>query len=362
MIALVVYGFFWVLGYAVLWRIQSLPRGVLGEAETVSVVIPARDESHRLPALLETLRNQTHPPLEVLVVDDHSTDNTAILAQRGGAQVIGSAPLPPQWRGKTWACHQGGQAARGKWLLFLDSDVTLCPTALEQILMACRTLQGVVSVLPYHRTVRAVEDLSVFFNLVQVAASNAFSILGNKKNNKRLFGPVMGLSKEHFLRVGGYEPVKDRWVENFDLSDHFQKAHIPMACYAGKGVVEFRMYAGGLKDIAQGWGKSFAMGGKGTPLGVIIVWGLWFAGSLGTVRLLIGAVFQGEVWPMAGAGILYGLYVWRIHRDLKQIGAFRHLTSLFYPVAAIFFVGVFLKSSGALFFGHPLIWKGRTNQ
>ncbi len=361
MIALVVYSLFWLLGFVVIWRIKFLPRAPSEEGETVSIIIPARNESQRLPALLDTLRDQTHSPLEVLVVDDHSTDDTAALARQAGARVIPSDPLPAGWRGKTWACHQGGQAARGKWLLFLDSDVTLRPNAVEQILLACHTIQGVVSVLPYHKTVRAVEDLSAFFNLVQAAASNAFTAWGDRIKNKRLFGPVMALSKENFTRVGGYELVKDRWVENFDLSEHFQKAQIPMACYGGKGAVEFRMYSGGVREIAQGWGKSFAMGGKGTPKGVLLIWGLWFAGSLGTVRILIGAVIQGDIGVLVSAMALYGLYVWRIHSGLKQVGTFRFLTSLFYPLSALFFVGVFLKSAGSLLLGRPLTWKGRTD-
>ncbi len=362
MISLIVYGFFWLLGFVVFWRIKLLSPGTVDRGETVSVIIPARNETHRLPALLDTLKDQTRPPLEVLVVDDHSTDDTAELAQRAGATVIRSEPLPMGWRGKTWACHQGGQAAKGKWLLFLDADVTLRRHSLEKIISACRKIQGVVSVLPYHRTVRGVEDLSAFFNLVQAAASNAFTLWGDRMRNKRLFGPALGLSKEHFERVGGYEPVKDRWVENFDLSESFQKAQIPMACYAGKGAVEFRMYSGGVREIAQGWGKSFAMGGKGTPKIVLLLWGLWFAGSLGTTRILIGAAIQAEIPTLLTASFLYGLYVWRIHSGLKQIGTFRFLTSVFYPVSALFFVGVFLKSAGSLLLGRPLTWKGRTHQ
>lgn len=362
MIALAVYSLFWFLGFIVIWRIKFLPQGVPGGNETVSVIIPARNESNRLPALLNTLKTQTFPPLEVLVVDDHSMDDTADLARQAGAHVIPSKTLPTNWRGKTWACHQGGQEAKGKWLLFLDADVNLLPNALADILTACQKTQGVVSVLPYHNTVRAVEDLSAFFNLVQAAASKAFTVWGNRVKNKRLFGPVMAVAKEHFVQVGGYEPVKDRWVENFDLSDFFQKAHIPMACYGGKGAVEFRMYSGGVRDIAQGWGKSFAMGGKGTPIGVMLLWGLWFAGSLGTVRIMIGAIIQGDVLSCLTALLLYSLYVWRIHTALKQIGTFRFMHSLIYPVSALFFVGVFLKSAISLILGRPLTWKGRTHQ
>jgi hypothetical protein len=133
-------------------------------------------------------------------------------------------------------------------------------------------------------------------------------------------------SKEHFLRVGGYEPVKDRWVENFDLSDHFQSAQIPMACYAGKGSLSnFVCIPVELKDIAQGWGKSFAMGGKGTPQGCNNSCGAYGLRVLWEpYGLLIGAVIQGDSLvhdKRHGFSMVFmsGEYT----ADLKQIGAFR---------------------------------------
>lgn len=59
MISLIVYGFFWLLGFVVFWRIKLLSPGTVDRGETVSVIIPARNETHRLPALLDTLKDQT---------------------------------------------------------------------------------------------------------------------------------------------------------------------------------------------------------------------------------------------------------------------------------------------------------------
>lgn len=363
MITFIVHFFCWLAGFLILWRIATLPPpGDGAEGETLSVIIPARNESQRLPFLLASLKDQSHGPLEILVVDDHSEDDTAALAVQGGARVISSAPLPTGWRGKTWACQQGGQSAKGNWLLFLDADVTLHSNALGQILTSCLKSGGAVSVLPYHRTVLWVEDLSAFFNLVQAAASNVFTVRGPGAEHKRLFGPVLAVSKADFMRAGGYEPVKDRWVENFDLAEHFKKRGILMDCYGGKDAVDFRMYAGGLGEMMAGWSKSFAMGGKGTPISIWIGWSLWLGGALGTTRALLSALVHWDKPAFLWAILGYALFAVQINRWLKRIGSFRLGTALFYPVAAMFFVVVFVRSLTALVFRKPLVWKGRTNQ
>lgn len=358
MLELALHGLCWGAGFWILWRIATLPKAS-GDASSISVIIPARDEARRLPALLDALNAQTLKPLEILVVDDHSTDGTGDLAKGAGARVIPSAPLPEGWRGKTWACHQGARAAKGRWLLFFDADVRPRPEGLARIAAALQK-GGAVSVLPYHTTVRWVEDLSAYFNLVQAAASNAFSWRGRAAGPRRLFGPVLAIAADDFWRVGGYEKVKDRWVENFDLSEHLEALGVPLAAYAGRGAVDFRMYAGGAREIAAGWGKSFALGGKGTPLAVWIGWSLWLTGGIEAARLLAESLATGQ--GLGLAGLVYAVYGLQAYGWLRRLGSFRLISALAHPVLAAFFVGVFARSLFRLALGRPLVWKGRTNQ
>jgi 4,4'-diaponeurosporenoate glycosyltransferase len=61
-------------------------------------------------------------PAQILVVDDGSTDNTALVAQSLGATVATSFPLETGWAGEAWAMPSGAQRAIGDTLLFLDAD------------------------------------------------------------------------------------------------------------------------------------------------------------------------------------------------------------------------------------------------
>jgi cellulose synthase/poly-beta-1,6-N-acetylglucosamine synthase-like glycosyltransferase len=83
----------------------------------VSIIIPARNEETNVPILLKSLQGQIKAGDEILVVDDHSEDNTAAVAKKSGATVIKSKEMPKGWTGKTWACHQGAQAALGDILI-----------------------------------------------------------------------------------------------------------------------------------------------------------------------------------------------------------------------------------------------------
>lgn len=96
---------------------------------TVSVVIPNYNYARTLPLCIDALRRQTRQPLEVLMVDDCSTDDSVAIAEALGVQVIPS----PTNRGVAAARNLGAAHARGDVIMFVDSDVALAPDAVEQL-------------------------------------------------------------------------------------------------------------------------------------------------------------------------------------------------------------------------------------
>ncbi len=105
---------------------------------SLSVVIPARNEERTIVAGLTSVLGQDYPNLQVIVVDDRSTDRTGevlehMKARCEGLQVVHLEHLPQGWLGKNHALYTGAQRATGEWLLFTDADVEYAPGALKKL-------------------------------------------------------------------------------------------------------------------------------------------------------------------------------------------------------------------------------------
>jgi hopene-associated glycosyltransferase HpnB len=121
------------------WCVGPSLRPSTAASRRVVAVIPARDEAELLPLAVTSLLQQRYRgPLDVVVVDDHSTDGTAAAARAAAAAcdaadrviVASAAPLPPGWTGKLWAMHQGIAVARRSnpdYLLLTDADIVHAP-------------------------------------------------------------------------------------------------------------------------------------------------------------------------------------------------------------------------------------------
>ena len=103
----------------------------------VSIVIPARNEERNLEQALESVLALDYPDLEIIVVDDRSTDRTGEILEKMSEQdsrltVVTIESLPDGWIGKPYALHTGAQQARGEFILFTDADIVFHPLALRQ--------------------------------------------------------------------------------------------------------------------------------------------------------------------------------------------------------------------------------------
>ncbi len=103
----------------------------------LSVIIPACNEEDTIEAALNTLLDQDYPDMEVIVVNDRSTDRTSDIISRlakehWALRVIHVDNLPDGWLGKVHAMHVGTMRAKGEWLLYTDADVHFSQGAIRK--------------------------------------------------------------------------------------------------------------------------------------------------------------------------------------------------------------------------------------
>nr|MBP7403078.1 glycosyltransferase family 2 protein [Clostridia bacterium] len=309
-------------GILLLARIRLFPRrGALPEPEAktaaedaarlLSVIIPAYNEELRLPPLLESLRAQDVRPLEILVVDDGSTDRTAEIAAAYAAdvvRVIRSEDVGPGWVGKSRACWSGAHVAAGEWLLFLDADVRMDgPGSLARLCAEYRAAgaRGMMSWQPYHRTRRLYENLSLVFNIIVTAGINVFTPLGERLPTAGAFGPCLLCGRAAYEAAGGHRTVRTEVLEDLAIGKAVREAGFPVRCRSGHGAVSFRMYPEGLGSLVEGWTKNFGTGaGRIHPL-ILALCVLWVCGGFAAASALIQLLTLHAGWMYLGPALAY---------------------------------------------------------
>jgi 4,4'-diaponeurosporenoate glycosyltransferase len=346
-----------IAGFLLLFRAPVLAHAGERSPAQISVVIPARNEEHNLPRLLDSLplnhakENPAKTSLvEAVVINDHSTDRTAEVASAHGARVLNARPLPAGWTGKTWACAQGAEAATAKSLLFLDADTWFESGGFEKLASAGRENLA-FSLIPFHRTEKPYEELSILFHLLMVFGAGGFGALGKA----RLFGQCLLIPRPLYDKAGGHEAVRGRILENFVLSERILSVGGECRCASGRGVISFRMFPEGFAQLYEGWTKAFADGASGSD-GLILLVSIAWLSAMTSVFLIV--LFGGfTVLPFALAGYL--AFALQLYALACQIGSYRFTTSLLYPIPLVFFFTLFARALLRKQRKEKARWRGR---
>ncbi|MGR9050678.1 glycosyltransferase [Halobacillus faecis] len=347
----------WVMILAVLstlllfWHKLSFPRGKRKNTEMYTLIIPARNEAENLRRLLPTLVSED-PQREIIVVDDDSEDGTRDAAESFGVKVVDNPPLPPGWMGKSWACYNGAKAAKGKTLIFLDADTWFSDGGAERLVKAFDGEETVMSVHPYHEMRSFWEKFSGVFHLVVMASSGLTTVCKDKIGTQGGFGPCLVIGVDTYWKLGGHEAIRGEIVEHLAFTRIAASEGLKTKAYSGRGVLNMRMYDSDLKQVIEGWAKSFSSGAKTASPIMTLANVVWLTAVISFLLNLTSL----EWWGFIG----YVTLVFVLFRTWKEIGNFRWFDVLLFPLHFFFFVSVFAYSLWKTFFIKETTWKGRS--
>lgn len=335
-------------------RFFSKCRAPSNGIKSISIIIPARNEERRLPKLLNSIRYQTVKPLEVIVVNDDSSDATAEVAERYGAKVLNVKP-PQGWLGKSFACYAGAKAAQGEILLFLDADVILAPEFLERFGGHIGE-NTVLSIQPYHILEDFYEHFSLLFNLIAVLGIDA-----RKKKNcafkiKGLFGPCIFFPRRLYEETGGHLLARSSIIEDMDMGISLAERGVNLLSLPHNGLISFRMYPEGIRSLIFGWMKNFATGASRSSFFTI----LQVFGIVATSFNCLNGIFENLHSPLLlGYILLYVVFLVLVYVAATKLGSFKWWDTIIWPLHVTFFVVVFLLSLVLRFLHIPIPWRGR---
>ena len=341
-----------------------------GPTPRVSLLIPARDEAGSIGECLHAALNSAGVDLEVVVLDDGSTDGTGEIVAAAAAEdprvrLERAPPLPAGWCGKQWACWNLARRADPSrdLLAFIDADVRLAPRALRTMFEE-RARRGVGLLSGFPREVCGTAWEAAVIPLIH------FVLLGflPVPAARRLRGPAWAAgcgqlfltTRAAYDAAGGHAAVKSSLHDGLKLPRAYRQAGQTTDIVDAAGLATCRMYHGARETFA-GLAKNAAEG-VASPGLIGFFTAVLGLGQVAPVPLLAaGALGAFALTPTAAAALLAAAALsWGARAALALAYRQPWRGVALHPAGVAFFLAVQWCAFGRELSGKPAAWRGRS--
>lgn len=311
--------FLWIFIYISLMymgtRLPQFDKMVVTPPDTwpkLSIIIPACNEEEHIEGAAKTILAQDYPELEIILVDDRSTDKTGDIIDRLAAvdpriKAVHIKTLPNNWLGKVHALSEGKKHVTGDWMLITDADIHYAPNILRKAVSYVEDKEiDHLALMPNVEMKSFWLEMAInTFGLIFLLTTRAARI--NKPDSK------------HAMGVGAFNLVK---IKTFDKTPGFEWLRMEPVDDMGVGVMMKNAgarthFAIADKDLSLGWYHSIAAMFKGLEKN------LFGAGPGYSVIKLISQLIP--LWALVAAPFLafYSDNIWLV--SLASIALFLYL-------------------------------------
>jgi glycosyltransferase involved in cell wall biosynthesis len=326
---------------------------------SISLLFAARDEEEKLPAALATLLEIDYPHLEIIAVNDRSTDSTGRILVEFAAthtrlRVVHVDDLPPGWLGKPHALQKAYESATGDWLLFTDADVRFKPDALRRAISLAHqrnldhlTLFGDVEMRGFWETV-----LITFFGMAFNMASDPGRVSSPTSRAYVGVGAFQLLKRNAYEACGTHRRLAMEVVDDMKLGKIVKQSGFKSGAGIAQDAVVVRWHAG-FGNLVRGVTKNFFAGaGFSVPAVVLSLIALLAMNVLPFLGLFFG---HGWIRIFSAVAVLIAL-AFHVGVDLTmRVSPFYCLT---HPLGALVFAYMLLRSTMVTLRQGGIIWRG----
>lgn len=328
----------------------------------VSILIPARNEEEHIGEAVEAALESVGVPVEVVVMDDGSTDATPrivseIAARDNRVRLVSAPALPTGWTGKVHACQRLSEEASGTHLLFIDADVRLAPDAAA--LMAAHAQakgQAMVSGVPRQITRSLGEVLTV--PMINFLMLGYLPVLAMRLTKDPGFGAACGqlvlVERETYRAIGGHGAISDKLHDGIQLARLFRRKGHRTDVVAGHDLATCRMY----RNFTESWEGFIKNAHEGmATTGQLPVWTILLGGGHILPVILLPFALAGLA-PMpiviAALALSFGLRAAITLRTRERL-----LAIPLHPASVAVALSIQWASLLRMRQGRPAGWKGR---
>lgn len=334
----------------------------------LAVMIPARDEAPRIARAVEAALASRGVDLEVVVMDDHSTDDTAAIVRALAEEdprvrLEQAPPVPRGWAGKASACQALAGRTTATWMIFIDADVELAPDgAARAVDFLRRSEAGLASGFPRQLTGTLAERLLI--PLMYVVLLGYLPLPAMRRSKSPMFaagcGQLMVARRQAYDEAGGHGAARATFADGVALPRGFRRAGVRTDLFDATTIASCRMYEGA-REVFRGLAKN-AHEGMASPVGVWVWSFLLLGGHVLPFALLGWGAINGATSGWLTVSLVAGALA--LGSRLAVSLRFRQslLGALLHPLGVLLLVAIQWYAWWLQRTGRGVAWKGRLQE